>query len=208
MSEPETLAAPNPRPSFKVFGGVVAAVLVFDQITKWLAVAHLTTAFHSITGDALGFGAKLSRFLWDKHPVRANAVTVLEDFWHFRYVENPGAAFGFLSGSAAWLRLPFFLTTSVLAMIFIVYYFRKTQANQVVLRIALALVFGGALGNFADRVRLTYVIDFIDWHWFDKATWPTFNVADSAITVGVALMLLDMWWHPSAKTRPQATTER
>ena len=54
------------------------------------------------------------------------------------------------------------------------------------------MVFGGAIGNFLDRVRLGYVIDFIDWHWYDKATWPTFNVADAGISIGVGLLLLEL----------------
>jgi len=64
----------------------------------------------------------------------------------------------------------------------------------------LALVFGGAVGNFLDRIRLGYVIDFIDWHWLkDGPSWPTFNIADSGITVGVTLMVLDMLFAKSVK---------
>ena len=182
-----------------IFVATVAAVVVLDQITKWLAIAGLTSAFESVAGDALSFGQKLDAFLWQRHPMRTEAVTVIENFWHFRYVENPGAAWGFLSGSATWFRTPFFLMVSVAAMVFIVYYFRKTAPEQRWLRLALALVFGGAVGNFIDRARLGYVIDFIDWHWFDKATWPTFNVADSGITVGVTLMVLEMLLTRQAK---------
>lgn len=85
---------------------------------------------------------------------------------------------------------------------FIVVYFLRTQKDQWLLRFALALVFGGAIGNFADRIRLGYVIDFIEWHWYDKASWPTFNVADSAISVGVCLMILDMFLHRSHQEGP------
>jgi signal peptidase II len=174
-----------------VFSAIAAVVMVLDQITKWAAVAGLTQSF-AAEGD-LGFGEKLSRFLWNRHPARDGAVTVLDDFWHFRYVENPGAAWGFLSGSASSLRTPFFLLVSLFAMAFIITYFRRTTPAQKILRVGLALVFGGAIGNFLDRVRLGYVIDFIDWHWYDRATWPTFNVADAAITVGVLILLLEMF---------------
>jgi signal peptidase II len=179
---------------WRIFLAVVAVVIVSDQLTKWQAVAHLTRAFESPAGESapLPLGEKLDLFLWQKHPLRGEPVAVLDDFWHFRYVENPGAAWGFLSGTASWFRTPFFLMVAVAAMIFIVFYFRKTTDDQRLLRLALSLVFGGAIGNFLDRVRLGYVIDFIDWHWYDKATWPTFNVADSAISVGVALMVLEM----------------
>lgn len=188
-------------PASKVFGAIVAVVVVLDQITKFMAIGALTRAFEPVGGGELGFVDKLGRFLTYRHPPRAGAVAVLDDFWHFRYVENPGAAWGFLSGAASWFRTPFFLLVSIAAMVFIIVYFRKTQAHQRVLRVALALVFGGAVGNFIDRVRLGYVIDFIDWHWYDKATWPTFNIADSAISVGVVLMLLDM---QLAKSRERA----
>ncbi|HET6346897.1 MAG TPA: signal peptidase II [Myxococcota bacterium] len=174
-----------------MFSVIAAGVVILDQVSKWAAVAGLTQAFAA--EGSLGFGEKLSRFLWDRHPARDAAVSVLDDFWHFRYVENPGAAWGFLSGSASALRTPFFLLVSLFAMGFIITYFRRTTPGQGLLRAGLALVFGGAIGNFLDRVRLGYVIDFIDWHWYDKATWPTFNVADAAITVGVLILLLEMF---------------
>ena len=174
------------------FAVVAALVVAADQISKWMAVSALTKAF-STNGVALGFGDKLSRFLWDKHPARDAAVSVLDNFWHFRYVENPGAAWGFLSGSASSLRTPFFLMVSLVALAFIIVYYKRTTPQQQLLRWGLSLVFGGAIGNFLDRVRLTYVIDFIDWHWFDKATWPTFNVADSAISIGVVILLIEMF---------------
>jgi len=179
-------------PRTLMFVATVAVVVVLDQITKWLAIAGLTEAFTSLSGEPLTFGDRLSAFLWQRHPLRAEDYQVIQNFWDFRYVENPGAAWGFLSGSATWFRTPFFLMVSVAAMIFIVYYFRKTPPEARWLRFALALVFGGAVGNFIDRVRLGYVIDFIDWHWFRDATWPTFNIADSGITVGVSLMVLEM----------------
>jgi signal peptidase II len=128
------------------------------------------------------------------------SVTVLEDFWHFRYAENTGAAFSFLADSAEWFRAPFFIAITLVAMVFIIAYFRKTQPGETWPRLALALVFGGALGNFIDRVRLGYVIDFISWHWYDKATWPTFNVADSGISVGVAILVLHSLRSPRTKT--------
>ena len=167
--------------------------VIADQLSKWWAVQRLTSAF----GDTTAFGERLSTFLWHRHPRPVAVVEVVESFWHFRYVENPGAAWGFLSGSAAWFRTPFFLVMSTLAMGFMVYYFRQTRPGQWLVRLALALVFGGAVGNFLDRVRLGYVIDFIDWHWYD-AHWPTFNIADACISVGVCLMVIDMLGGESA----------
>lgn len=183
------------------FALISTLVVIADQVSKWMAVASLTKAFYS-EAQELSFGDKLSRFLWDKHPARDAAVSVLDNFWHFRYVENPGAAWGFLSNSMSTLRTPFFLLVSIVAMGFIIGYYKRTTPQQQILRWGLSLVFGGAIGNFLDRVRLTYVIDFIDWHWYDKATWPTFNVADSAISVGVAILLIEMFLQ-----KPQEATQ-
>jgi signal peptidase II len=181
-------------PRTRLFLAIAALVVIGDQVTKYQAVAHLTRAFEPPPGveEPLGFGARLGVFMSQRHPVRTAPVAVHDNFWHFRYVENPGAAWGFLSGAASWFRTPFFLLVSIAAQVFIVFYFLRTTREQRLLRVALALVMGGAIGNFVDRVRFGYVIDFIDWHWYDRATWPTFNIADSAITVGVSLMIFDM----------------
>ncbi len=183
----------------KLFIGVVALVVFLDQLSKYWAIANLTRAFDSFGGGSpVGFVERMSRFLWYRHPVHGAAVAVLEHFWHFRYAENPGAAWSFLAAAPDWFRAPFFLFIALVAMVFIVVYYRRTTASQLHLRLALALVFGGALGNFLDRLRLGYVIDFVEWHWYDRMAWPTFNVADAAISIGVALMLLDMFMskHP------------
>lgn len=190
-------------PRTRIFGAVAAVVVVLDQLSKYLAVAHLTRAFDVYSGESLGFGERLWRFFWTEHPRPSQSVAVLESFWHFNYAENPGAAWSFLANAPGWFRAPFFLIVSIAAMVFIVFYFRRTDPGQGMLRVALALVFGGAIGNFLDRARLGYVIDFIDWHWFDKATWPTFNVADAGISVGVGIMILDMLLHREKKASPE-----
>jgi signal peptidase II len=173
------------------YAGLALWVFVGDQLSKYWAVARLTQAFAYLSPETPWL-QKLSIFLWKQHPLPAEIVTVMRHFWHYRYVENPGAAWGVLSGSASALRTPFFLVISIFAMGFILTYFRRSEAHQRLLRVGLSLVFGGAIGNFCDRLRLGYVIDFIDWHWYQKATWPTFNVADAGISIGVILLLLDM----------------
>jgi len=187
--------SPEIKPNMRRFGIIAFTVFVADQVTKWMAVANLTTAFGPLPGKqaAATFGEQLSRFLWHQHPARSNIVAVLDDFWHFRYVENPGAAFGLFAGQAAWFRTPFFVVVTILAMGFILYLYRSSEPAQVLTRWSLALIFGGAVGNLVDRIRLGYVIDFIDWHWYNVATWPTFNIADSAISIGVTLLIIDMW---------------
>ena len=167
------------------------AALVGDQVSKVWAVGRLT----GVAEDGmprLGVAAQLQRFWQVKHPSGRFTIAVVDDFWHFRYLENPGAAWGFLSTAPAWFRGPFFVSVSLLAMLLIVLYYRSLRSEQILLRSALALVFGGAVGNFIDRIRLGYVVDFIDWHWYSGPHWPTFNIADSCICVGVMLMVLDM----------------
>ena len=115
---------------------------------------------------------------------------VIENFFHITYVRNPGAAFGMFSDSA--IRIPFFLSISVIATIAILWYVRKVGAEKQWQLFALGLILSGALGNFIDRLRLGEVIDFLDVHWYNYH-WPAFNVADSAICVGVAIMLVCTW---------------
>ncbi len=192
----------NLSPSTKLFTVIVAVWVVADQITKYLAVGGLTKAFTPLHGEPPGFMSRVWIWLSHRHPARSDTVEVIEHFWNFRYVENPGAAWGFLGGAASWFRVPFFLLVSCAAMVFIIAYYRKTKPEQAMLRWALACVFGGALGNFLDRVRLGYVIDFVDWHWYDRFTWPTWNIADAAISIGVGLLILDMLLHKPPGEEP------
>ncbi len=121
--------------------------------------------------------------LWDNH-----AALIL--------AKNRGGAWGFFQTANESIRRPFFLLVSAAAIIFIVTLFRRLQPRQHALRWGLPLVMGGALGNVFDRIRYGYVIDFIDLHTIYKGVdhhWPTFNVADIAICVGVGLMAVDMF---------------
>jgi signal peptidase II len=118
------------------------------------------------------------------------SVTLIENFFAITYVRNKGAAFGVLSDSA--YRIPFFIFVSVAASVAILWYLARLREEQRPVRFALALILAGAVGNLIDRIRFGEVIDFIDVHWYHYH-WPAFNVADSAITVGVAILLFDMW---------------
>ena len=134
---------------------------------------------------------QLSKLYIDRNFLLGESVTVLENFFHITYIRNKGAAFGILAGSP-W-RVPFFVTIGVIACAALLWYLYSTRVDQKLLQIALVMVFSGAIGNIIDRVRLSEVIDFIDVHWY-QYHWPAFNVADSAITVGVGLMILDLWY--------------
>lgn len=138
-------------------------VLLLDQGSKLLADARLV--FHEPVG--------------------------LLPFFNLRLAYNTGAAFSFLGNAGGWQRW-FFAGISVLVISVLVVWMRRLKPEQWQLSVAFALIIGGALGNLIDRLVYGHVIDFIDvyyktWHW------PTFNVADSAITVGAGLLLLDAW---------------
>ncbi|RKG93518.1 signal peptidase II [Corallococcus terminator] len=198
------------KASLRLLLVVVLTVLAADQVTKYLAVSRLTEALDGREGMARVSGF-LSEQNLDNDPPKegefrrnTRPYRFIEDYWHFRYVENPGAAWGMFSNLPDTARKAFFHVVSLAALTFILVLYRRTDASQKSVRLALALITGGALGNFVDRLIRGYVIDFIDWHWRNQPgmRWPTFNVADAAIVVGVALMLLDSVW----ARRPEPVT--
>jgi signal peptidase II len=119
-----------------------------------------------------------------------SSITIVENFFNITYIRNKGAAFGFLADSS--FRLPFFILVSIIAVVVIIGVFRKLRPAQTFTAVSLSLIFSGALGNLIDRIRLGEVIDFLDAHWYAHH-WPAFNVADSAICVGVFLLAIDMF---------------
>ncbi len=155
--------------NYKVFTLTAGISLLLDQLTK----IYIDTAF-----------------------ALYESIEVIESFFHITYVRNPGAAFGILSDSS--IRIPFFISVSVLASIGILWYLRKVDPSDRWQHFALGLIFSGAVGNLVDRIRLGEVIDFLDAHWY-QYHWPAFNVADSAICVGVAVMFFCTWREERAK---------
>jgi len=119
-------------------------------------------------------------------------LNVIPGFFDITYVRNFGAAFGILAQLAPQYREPFFTFVPVAAVIAILLLLRKTADSDRLGIFSYSLVFGGAIGNFIDRLRFGYVVDFLDFHWKEIYHWPAFNVADSAIVVGVGLMLLSI----------------
>jgi signal peptidase II len=116
---------------------------------------------------------------------------VIEGLVHLTYVRNRGAAFGLFSDADLPFQSVLFSAVSLLALGAIAVYFFKLPDRSRLARAALALVMGGALGNLIDRARLGSVIDFVDVFW-GPHHWPAFNVADSAISVGVVMLVVDM----------------
>lgn len=170
--------------------------------------------------------------LWSKHwakshfdavkPGGSRQVVVVEDLMNFIFAKNRGGAWGLLQDETEALRRPFFLIVSVAAIVFIVSLYRKLQKGQTALKWGLPLVLGGALGNLVDRIRYGYVVDFIDIYgnlpeWVSALGmrpglrhWPTFNVADISICVGVALMAIDMFTSrsPAPNEPSKAATDK
>jgi signal peptidase II len=164
---------PKPRPAYAFLA--VASLLFFgaDAISKWVVVTYAGGPKPRPTTDG----------------------------WHLRINEvplgNKGGAFGFLSDKPEWFRLPFFFIISAVAVVFVVSLYRKLEPKQHALKWALPLLLGGAAGNLVDRIRHQAVIDFIEFSITkgteDSFKWPTFNVADIWIVVGVILMAVDMF---------------
>ena len=136
-------------------------VLVLDQVTK-VVVARSMTLYESIP---------------------------LLPFFSLTYVRNTGAAFGILGGLPPAVRLPLFCLVTIGAVFALMSYLRDLRPNETLAAVALGGILGGAAGNLLDRIRFHEVVDFLHLHYagFD---WPMFNVADSAISVGVALVLI------------------
>ena len=144
---------------------VSGAVIALDQLTK----IYIHTHFR----------------LGESHVVIASLFDVT-------YVRNFGAAFGFFASLARNFREPFFILVPIIALTVIIFVLRTTKDTQKIQILALSLIFGGAIGNYIDRLRFKYVIDFLDFHWKEFYHWPAFNVADSAIVCGVSILLLHM----------------
>ena len=115
------------------------------------------------------------------------------------HVYNRGAAFSFLNEASGWQRWAFAALALIISVL-IVAWLRRIDRREVILACGAALVLGGAIGNLIDRLRLGQVIDFVAAHW-GPHYFPTFNLADSAITIGVILWLLDGWLEARRKAR-------
>jgi signal peptidase II len=130
--------------------------------------------------------------LWVLARFHLHEVLPVTDFFNLVLVFNSGAAFSFLSDAGGWQKW-FFVVLALVISVWLIVMIRQ-HARETLMPLALTLVLGGALGNVIDRLRFGAVVDFLDFHvagWH----WPAFNVADSAITVGVALLLWEQFTH-------------
>jgi signal peptidase II len=125
---------------------------------------------------------------------------IIPGFFNITHIQNRGAIFGFFSQSGSQLAYLLLTLTSLAALALVIYYFFKTPPDEKPVKISLSLILGGALGNLADRVFRGYVVDFLDFY-IKKWHWPSFNVADSCITIGAILLIFLFLF----KRRPKCT---
>ena len=143
---------------------IVTTTILLDQTTKYFVMKRMSVG---------------------------ESIPLIDGLLNLTFVFNPGAAFGFLSSASEKFRVPFFFLISVVAIgVVLVIYFKGAREN-ILLQVGLSLVLGGAVGNLIDRIFFKKVIDFIDLY-YKQFHWPAFNIADSAITIGVFILIVDM----------------
>jgi signal peptidase II len=152
---------------------IALLILFLDHAAKWIARAGLESG---------------------------NAIVIIPGYLRFSYVQNSGVAFGFFDNIEFPWKPYILAATAVVAIVVIWFYSARMPANRILLHWALAVTMGGILGNLIDRILRGYVIDFIEFHIHKIFHWPNFNIADSAITVGIALLLLDAVKNPAGET--------
>lgn len=170
--KPSTDAKVNEEPIPGYFAhwipvSIMAAIIIgVDHLSKYLAIVHLDKV------DDMG---------------RRVTVTIIPNFFQLFYAENRGAAFSIADGKTGLLAI-----VSIIASIFVVYFFTRLPAEEKLGRFALGMVFAGAIGNFIDRAFRGFVVDFFDVY-VGSYHWPTFNVADSFICIGVGILALQIF---------------
>ena len=152
------------------------------SVFKWLSINAIVVAMDLYTKHLIQ-----KAFEYGEH------LTITSFFDLVRY-HNEGAAFSFLADAGGWQKW-FFSGISIVAILVITYLLKKHQ-TQKLFCLGLALVLGGAIGNLYDRLTLGYVVDFLHFH-YQTFAWPAFNVADSAICIGVVLLLIDSFKKPT-----------
>ena len=149
---------------YKRLAVITGLVVIPDQITK-AAILNKLPLYHSIA--------------------------LIPGFFNLTHIQNPGGAFGFMSHHSSGLRTVVFLLISFVAICFIFYFYKNTPKTHSLLANGLSLILGGAVGNFIDRIRFGKVVDFLDFY-IGNYHWPAFNVADSAISVGVFILFFHL----------------
>jgi len=149
----------------RIYLSIMLAIVAFDQVSKWLVVKSIAP------------GA---------------TIDVIKGFFRLGYVGNSGAVWGFFSGHENKL-VPMAITAlAIIALLVVSFFFLRTSGRERLELTAYTFIMGGALGNIIDRLRLGFVVDFLDVY-VSSTHWPTFNIADSCITIGVLLLAWSIW---------------
>lgn len=141
---------------------------------------------------------QVSKVVIQRVLAEGESVPVIPNIFHLTYIRNPGAAFGVFA-----YQTTFFILMTVLVIMFILVAYRRVPSGRRLVKLSMALIVGGALGNLIDRMRYGLVVDFLDFR-----IWPVFNLADSAIVIGVSLLLLDIWRNDKKGQRKGLTDVR
>jgi signal peptidase II len=168
---------PMPTRKFLYFGVAFALTLPLDQITKKWVVARFA------------YGEQL---------------VVIPGFFNLTHVRNPGGAFSFFANLPEVGRQLFFLGTGVLAVVLLLVFLNRIDHHERLSATAIGAVLGGAIGNLTDRIVYGEVIDFLDFRLWGGYAWPTFNLADTWIVIGVAILMLDMLFEPASEPEGEA----
>ena len=155
---------------------LILVLLIVDQITK--AIVFKKIAFLS-------------------------SQSVIPGFFNLTHIHNRGAIFGFFSQSGSQFLYIILMLASLTALGLVVFYFFKTPASEIFMKISLSLILAGALGNLIDRIFRGYVVDFLDFY-IKKLHWPSFNVADASITIGAILIIFIFFFKRGSKCSPSS----
>lgn len=193
---PPLYSAPSFHPGVAMFARyrmLIIGSLIWVVLDQWSKIAMVDWL---VKGDLPASAAQ----------IRSETYTVAESWFTLRVVGNPGAAWGLFRAFPDWLRVPFFLVITLVALWFMVHFYKQARPDQKLYKFALMCIFGGAVGNLIDRLHTGYVIDFIEWFYRDFR-WPNFNVADIAISVGVGLLALEILFEKRRPATEQKTAD-
>lgn len=171
-----------------------------DQITKVWAQSTLAESYR-VSEEIMvdGIAKTIDKKIY--YPIKV--ITLVPNFFNLIYKENPAAAFSLTRSIPEWFRRPMLIIVSVLATVFFLFWYFRAKANDSLLLASFSFILSGAIGNLADRIRLGYVIDFLDVHagllGLPHWHWPTFNIADSFIVLGaIGVIFRTIWPHSSS----------
>lgn len=171
---------------------LIIDLIILDQLSKWAVTEYMIRPALNKAADSADFGAPIDLFSWYiETPSRLpfSSIEVLP-FFNIVMVWNQGVSFGMFSGGAAYAP---YILSAMAVLISLVFTVWLTRSRSMLQSLAIAMVIAGALGNVIDRLRFGAVIDFLDVHAFGYH-WPAFNIADSAICVGVFLLIVQSFF--------------